>query len=167
MNRVINNYGALNINNGVGYSVELLTDRLASDILTLIDKHHLSPEEIIALEHKVVGCVATTCAENILREAIKMRKTVDISVSIKVDTTKLKEKLVKIRHTAYLKNHKTPAEWCAIFGVEVIDPDGWDRKDPNCMSYPITQDQFIEKYQRSTVGVVDRAKFFPFRHLFG
>lgn len=63
-------------------------------------------------------------------------------------------------------NLKTPAEWCAKFGVEVLDPDGWNRKDPNCMKYPITQSEFIEKYQHSTARVVDYEKYLTYRHLF-
>jgi hypothetical protein len=63
-------------------------------------------------------------------------------------------------------NRKTPAEWCEKFGVRVIDPDGWDRTNPKCMSYPITQDMFIDRFQRSTAGVVDREKYKVYQHLF-
>lgn len=64
-------------------------------------------------------------------------------------------------------NRKTPAQWCEKFGVQVLDPDGWDRTDPNCMSYPISQDMFIKCYQLSTCRIVDSDKFRKYQHLFG
>jgi len=74
---------------------------------------------------------------------------------------------LKTKRVSAKRDIRTPAQWCEKFGVQVIDPDGWDRTDPHCMDYPITQDQFIEKYQRSTAGVVDREKFLLYKHLFG
>lgn len=42
--------------------------------------------------------------------------------------------------------------WCLEFGVEVIDPDGWDRSslDESWME-PITLDEFVARVMRSTV----------------
>lgn len=77
------------------------------------------------------------------------------------------EPAIEIKAGCSRTNRKTPAQWCEKFGVEVIDPDGWDRTDPQCMAYPLRQDQFIERYQRSTCRVIDRAKYLPYRHLFG
>lgn len=58
-----------------------------------------------------------------------------------------------------------PQQWCHKFGVEVIDPDGWRTAK---MDYhtPITQDQFVSLFCRSTTGFVDRQKYTMYKHLF-
>lgn len=63
-------------------------------------------------------------------------------------------------------NRKTPAQWSEFFGIEVLDPDGWDRKDPNCMSYFMTRDMFIAAACRSTMRVSNRERHKTFQHLF-
>jgi len=55
----------------------------------------------------------------------------------------------------YTKTIKMSAQaWCDITGVEVIDPDGWDRKDPkfseNWNNHPISLDEFRERCFPST-----------------
>ena len=62
--------------------------------------------------------------------------------------------------------NRTPAEWCAHFGVSILDPDGWDRSDPQCMAYCIPQDDFIKKWCVSTGSIANKAKFAKYQHLF-
>lgn len=46
-------------------------------------------------------------------------------------------------------------EWCALLGVQVLDPDGWDRTNLNTSwSEPITRDEFLERAARSTIQVL-------------
>ena len=43
-------------------------------------------------------------------------------------------------------------EWCLLFGVTVIDPDGWDRKDfQRSWNEPITEAEFKRRVAVSTV----------------
>lgn len=62
--------------------------------------------------------------------------------------------------------NQTPAEWCDKFGIEILDPDGWDRRDPRCMEYAISCDDFINRYYDSTSRIVDMTKYQNYRHLF-
>lgn len=66
-------------------------------------------------------------------------------------------------------NRKTPEQWSAKFGVQVMDADGWNRASEDWKSewnHPITQDMFISRFQRSTTRVVDREKYQMYIHLF-
>jgi len=62
-------------------------------------------------------------------------------------------------------NLKTPAEWCEKFGVEIIDPNGWNRKNPNSMEIPISCQTFRDKYWLSTTHIADRTKYDEYKHL--
>lgn len=46
----------------------------------------------------------------------------------------------------------TPATWCAILGITIIDPDGWDRKGnfQRDWSEPLSFDDFMDKVNEST-----------------
>jgi len=47
---------------------------------------------------------------------------------------------------------KSSAEWCRLSGIEVLDPDGWDRKGDFDADWnkPITLDEFWAKACQST-----------------
>ena len=46
---------------------------------------------------------------------------------------------------------RKPCEWCKIFGVEVIDPDGWDRDNFEVSwNTPITKAEFRNRASNST-----------------
>jgi hypothetical protein len=45
-----------------------------------------------------------------------------------------------------------PEEFEKILGVKILDPDGWDRKDPEDFGRPITIYEFLEKVMPSTVS---------------
>ena len=63
-------------------------------------------------------------------------------------------------------NLKTPAAWCDKFGIEIIDNDGWNRRNPHCMEVPISQSEFISRYFVSTGRIVDRVKYAQYQYLF-
>ena len=42
------------------------------------------------------------------------------------------------------------AEWCEVYGVEVLDPDGW-RHDRTPWDAPITSESFLERAMVSTI----------------
>ena len=48
----------------------------------------------------------------------------------------------------------TPNEWCEIFGVEVIDADGW--RGERDWQTPIGLREFMWRYNESTVRIVDK-----------
>jgi hypothetical protein len=104
------------------------------------------------LQAKAVLTVTAICSESLLLTAIAMRrdekaKTVDVT---------------PLLPPAYQK----PQVWCDMIGVEVVDPDGWNRMDfDNDWNKPITIDVFAQKYSISTTRIVDREKFKTWRHL--
>jgi hypothetical protein len=49
---------------------------------------------------------------------------------------------------------RTPEFWMKATGIQVCDPDGWDRKaesGPGSWWWPITRAEFIQRAMRSTV----------------
>jgi len=60
---------------------------------------------------------------------------------------------------------KTPVEWCASTGVQVLDPDGWRHQSPSWET-PITWDMFLSRFNESTVRIVDKEKYLLHKHLF-
>lgn len=46
---------------------------------------------------------------------------------------------------------KTPAEWCRIEGVEILDPDGWRGRDGRPWTDPITLAEFQERLVTCTM----------------
>ena len=61
----------------------------------------------------------------------------------------------------------TPTEWSDLFGVEVIDPDGWRGAMKPDWNTPITRDMFKTRYQMSTCRVVDKKKYAQWQHFLG
>lgn len=58
------------------------------------------------------------------------------------------------REPRLTKNRKaTSAEWAAQLGAEVLDPDGWDRRNFifSWHEEEITRDEFDRRYMASTV----------------
>lgn len=45
---------------------------------------------------------------------------------------------------------KVPELWILQTGIQILDPDGWDRKDPESWYTPITRDEFIRRAMMST-----------------
>lgn len=45
---------------------------------------------------------------------------------------------------------KVPEIWCLDTGIQILDPDGWDRKDPDSWYVPITRTDFIKRAMKST-----------------
>jgi len=51
-----------------------------------------------------------------------------------------------------MKIKLTSTVWCAVLGVEVIDPDGWNRKNlQSSWDEEITFGVFMDRYENSTV----------------
>lgn len=48
----------------------------------------------------------------------------------------------------------TPSEWCEIFGVEMIDPDGW-RDAGISYDFPLTAREFFMFFNESTARIAD------------
>ena len=44
----------------------------------------------------------------------------------------------------------TPDNWCMLYHVQVLDPDGWRGANHKLWSVPITLEEFIERFNRST-----------------
>lgn len=53
----------------------------------------------------------------------------------------------------------TPAEWCVLFGVEVVDPDGWRGTDGPAWEHPITLEGFAKRFVCSTVRILNSQKY--------
>ncbi|UVG35234.1 hypothetical protein SEA_CECE_228 [Microbacterium phage Cece] len=50
------------------------------------------------------------------------------------------------------EDRRTPDEWCAHYGIEVMDHDGWDRSNlDEDWAIPLTKDEFSAKIGVSTV----------------
>jgi hypothetical protein len=45
---------------------------------------------------------------------------------------------------------KAPEVWCLDTGIQILDPDGWDRKNPESWYTPITRPDFIKRAMMST-----------------
>ena len=48
---------------------------------------------------------------------------------------------------------RTPDEWCDLLGVQVLDPDGWDRSDfERSWAEPISRLDFERRLMVSTIS---------------
>lgn len=54
---------------------------------------------------------------------------------------------------------RTPEEWCARYGLEIADPDGW--RHPNAPSWdtPLGLPEFWRRFRECTVRMVDRPTY--------
>lgn len=63
---------------------------------------------------------------------------------------------------------RTSATWAAMLGAEVLDPDGWDRRNfvYSWHEEEITREEFDHRYMGSTVDTVNgyRPPRFPMVH---
>lgn len=50
---------------------------------------------------------------------------------------------------------KTIKEWAELRGIKIIDPDGFDRNDPNLWDKKITEQEFYEKIMLCTIMIKD------------
>ena len=46
---------------------------------------------------------------------------------------------------------KTIEEWAVEYGIEVLDPDGFDRSDSNLMNKKFTRDEFLDGITLCTI----------------
>jgi hypothetical protein len=53
---------------------------------------------------------------------------------------------------------RTPGEWCEMFGVKVVDPDGWRGRNPTWFT-AIPFDMFLSRYCESTTRVLNQTVF--------
>lgn len=158
MNRITNHYGALNTDTGAGFRCDEITSQLYKDISQLINSHRLDADEIMALEHQLHTTVGSACSEHILRFGLNTRKAERASTTLPAPL---------IENKRIENKRMTPKQWSELFGVEVIDPDGWRNGSNITWLTPITQDMFIARYNASTVRVIDRERHQQWRHLFG
>ena len=127
----------------------------------MVFQYHLTPTEVQLFAHQLIMVVDGSCAENVLRKATNMRKA-ERDDRIGLDKTTDKAVLRDCSDS----NLKTPAAWCDKFGIEIIDNDGWNRRNPHCMEVPISLSEFISRYFVSTGRIVDRVKYAQYQYLF-
>lgn len=58
-----------------------------------------------------------------------------------------------------MDERKTIAEWSEEFGFSIMDPDGFDRTDPNLMDRNFTLAEFADGALMSTVGNLNADSF--------
>lgn len=46
--------------------------------------------------------------------------------------------------------HRTPDAWCALYGLEIVDPDGWRRADAPSWDTLISLPEFWRRFTAST-----------------
>ena len=112
------------------------------------------------------GFYELECAVNICLEANKGQRFGELPNEMMFPVA---PRPAPIQRSCGSDNHKSPEQWCEKFGVMVLDPDGWDRASADWTSEwnrPLTQDQFIDKFQRSTKSITDRKKYLQYKHLF-
>lgn len=62
------------------------------------------------------------------------------------------------------ETRKFPHEWCTLFGVEVVDPDGWRGRYAIPWDVAITLDMFVSRYRVSTCRIVNRERYAKYAH---
>lgn len=53
-----------------------------------------------------------------------------------------------------LGTKKTIKEWSEVYEIKIIDPDGFNREDPELMTRLFTQREFFQQMMRSTIEAV-------------
>lgn len=54
---------------------------------------------------------------------------------------------------------KTLQEWAAEFNLLIIDPDGYDRSDPNLLTKQFTKEEFMTGIFKCTVTSLEDTSF--------
>jgi|AntRauTorcE11898_2_1112593.scaffolds.fasta_scaffold01810_10 hypothetical protein len=57
---------------------------------------------------------------------------------------------------------KTLEEWAVQKGIEILDPDGFDRADPDLYTRKRTEEEFEKGVGYSTIVVTDRDRYQEF-----
>jgi len=52
---------------------------------------------------------------------------------------------------------RTLLEWCDIFGIEMVDPDGF--RDIDIKADYISLDRFLKDISESTIGIADKGRY--------
>jgi len=52
----------------------------------------------------------------------------------------------------------TPEQWSYIYGITILDPDGW-RVDGSDYNKPITFFDFVNRANESTIDVISKARY--------
>ena len=61
-----------------------------------------------------------------------------------------------------IEEKKTLDEWCDDAGIKMMDPDGFDRKNPNLFQEKFTREEFSEGIIICTISVKNRDVFNEF-----
>jgi hypothetical protein len=59
------------------------------------------------------------------------------------------------------ETEKTIGEWAEIYGVQILDPDGWDRTDPELWTREITEKEFNKGIVFCTIMVHKGGRLWP------
>ncbi len=70
-NSIFNEYGALD-HNGIGLELDSIVNQYETNLTNFINRHNLSPIEIRCVQAYISQ--NTSCATEVLRKAMKMRK---------------------------------------------------------------------------------------------
>jgi len=64
-----------------------------------------------------------------------------------------------VKDCIYNDKTKTIEDWSKEYGIEMMDPDGFDRKDPELFNRKFTREQFNKAVGRCTIQVIDNKKW--------
>jgi hypothetical protein len=130
-----------------GKVMDEIVDKALLPIFELAVANNYSLRDLVNI---IVIAADVIAAENCIRLGIKERQAE-------------REKLASC-DVSRVKLAK-PEDWCKMFGVEVIDPDGWQGTKPD-WDTPITLDMFKSRFVVSTTRVSDKAQYKRNMHLF-
>lgn len=61
-----------------------------------------------------------------------------------------------------MKTYKAE-QWAYIYGIQLVDPDGWRKDDGVTLETPIGVFDFVNRANESTIEVISRARFQCFK----